>query len=67
MLNDCEDFFNHLKQQNYDMIISEHLEYNQPVVSYLEIPMYIQIVNGPAESHLFYKNRLDVAHTTQIN
>ncbi|CDW84254.1 antennal-enriched udp-glycosyltransferase [Stylonychia lemnae] len=60
-------FLSHLKDQNYDMIIFEHMLYQQLIVNYLEIPIAVQLMNGAIEQDLAVKSAEPFIHSSHFN
>ena len=49
------------------MFITEQMQYQQMLANYLEIPIFIQLMNGPAEGDLFFKSCEPPFHSTNYN
>ncbi|CDW80342.1 antennal-enriched udp-glycosyltransferase [Stylonychia lemnae] len=60
-------FYKYLYDQKFDMIISEQMQYQQVLANYLEIPIFIQVMNGPGEAEFYQKSGEYVAHSSQEN
>ena len=43
------------------------MQYQQVLANFLEIPVFIQIMNGPGESELYQKSNEYVAHSSHQN
>eukprot|EP00347_Sterkiella_histriomuscorum_P001513 403371743 len=67
MFNYQQTFYQYLKEQRYDVLISEQMQYQQVLANYLEIPLFIQIMNGPGEGEFYQKSHEYVAHSTHFN
>eukprot|EP00347_Sterkiella_histriomuscorum_P014844 403359310 len=61
------EFYQKLKNEQYDLIMSEQMMYQQMLVNFLEIPNFLHIMNGPAEVDLYQKLREPLSHSTEYN
>eukprot|EP00347_Sterkiella_histriomuscorum_P019304 403342163 len=61
------NFYKIIKAEKFDMIISEQMQYQQMLVNFLEIPIFLHIMNGPAEGDLYQKLGEPLLHSSQLN
>lgn len=50
-----------LKALHFDMIVTDRAGLQQRMIEYMEIPLYLQIMNGPAEQQLFIDLKIQPA------